>query len=365
MKRNFHFGGLARRVGICGAMMTCLLALAVFSGRFAAAETNPSLATVGHIQGSDISVGGAGQDVNAPRAADIASGNVVTVHSGDARLKLAAGGEIYICGPAKFTALQSGDEITLALEFGRLHVDVPAAVKLHVFTPAIVATPLDIKGGTRDLTVGLDLNNALCVVASSGAVRLEQQFTGESMIIPEAGDFSLQGGRLTPVAATGQACRCAAPPQVFPSQPAPEIASNTPPAAPKAAPSEPRAEFSAEVGVLANDSHPLPPEKQEVADVPPPAPEYKIILPPMMFSSSSPSSSVPTAETALLIRQIHVDPDWEFTGHVDAPEFAKAMSRALGESGEPRATAAPAATTPKGGGFWSTLKSIFTLGAAR
>jgi hypothetical protein len=60
----------------------------------------------------------------------------------------------------------------------------------------------------------------------------------------------------------------------------------------------------------------------------------------------------------LLVREAHVDPEYEFSGHIDAPAFAQALQHALGEG-----TSAPAQPAPepakRNRGFWSRLKSIF------
>src|SRR5580700_9001743 len=86
------------------------------------AQATPSNA-VGRLQGKDISVenglavatradqqqAGAGD----PAGALVVNGSIVTVHSGHAHMTLLAGGEVGICGPAKFTLLQSGNSITL------------------------------------------------------------------------------------------------------------------------------------------------------------------------------------------------------------------------------------------------------------
>jgi hypothetical protein len=328
------------------------------------------------VQGSDVSINDA---MKAGAAAqDIASGNVVTVHSGTARLQLAAGGEVSICGPAKFTVLDSGGgEVTLALEFGRMQLDLPPAALLRVLTPAIVARPLEIDRGKRNMTIGLDQDDSLCVLATSGAVQLEQEFSGERLIVPESGDFFLQSGQLVPVADTGQSCKCAPAPQMTqPSQyPAPESATIVPPTAatPAAAPTdnlpEPamQGESSVQVAVLsgANEEHPsLTSEKQAPVAAPPDEAQasYKIIVPPLVFSPGSPAppGEAPTPETALLIREVHADPDWQFTGHVDSPGFAQAMSSALGESG-PGSKASTTATSAsqKKRGFWSSVKRLF------
>ena len=123
------------------------------------------------------------------------NGSVLTVHDGKARLTLVAGGQVDICGPAKFTLLQSGPPITLALNFGRIHLQLPASTSLRIFTPTMIATPLDIGGASRDITAGLDLNDSLCVLATSGAIRLEQQFTGEIRSFRRLGEFFPVGGK--------------------------------------------------------------------------------------------------------------------------------------------------------------------------
>jgi len=331
----------------------CLLlgvAVLLLSAASVRAQDAP-LSIVGRIEGSDISVQGPstpGND-NETKTPSIMVGNgsVVTVHAGDARLTLVSGGEVDICGPAKFTLLQSGAAITLALDFGRLRVQLPASVSLRLFTPTIVATPIDISGGTRDITVGLDLDDSLCVLAASGALQLEHQFSGEKLIVPEAGEFFLNAGKLLPVAGKPGSCQCAAmqtrprpsfsepqeyakmvqpltAPAVTPSEPvAPSIAdSNTPPAPA----TTPDVEFS--VPAHANEEHPLAPPPRAPA---PPAPAATIpvytVVAPLSFTAGTPlpPPDDPPIDTVLLVRETQVQPTWEFQGHVDAPNFAVAI----------------------------------------
>src|SRR5260370_39625820 len=104
---------------------------------------------------------------------------------------VAAGVRRDSCGPANFTRFKSGPAVTLALNFGRMRVQLPAAAQLRIFTPTIVATPIDIGGAPRDFTVGPDLSDSLCLAATSGALRLEHQFTSEALIAPQSGEFFL------------------------------------------------------------------------------------------------------------------------------------------------------------------------------
>lgn len=360
-----------------------LLAVLLFFPVITRGQDAPSR-TVGRVQGKDISIeGGTAADNGGATAASsmyVANGSIVTVHSGHARMTLFAGGEVEICGPAKFTVLVSGDAITLALNFGRIHMALPAKTALRVFTPAVIGTPLDIGGAARDVTVGLNLDDSLCVLATSGAIQLEHQFTGEKLIVPEAGEFFLNGEKLLPVAGTPGSCQCTAD-EPIPASPATtaEFAVAVPSsAAPTAAPAEkssaaaPAPQSSAEYEVLAhaNGEHPVaPPAKDSPA-----APLVSVatdtaVAPALTFSANSTVPpprpyAGPSPDMIVLIREAQVSPEYEFSGHVAAPEFAQAMQNALGEK-----AAAPPAQTPadppadaskkKKGGFWSAVKRAF------
>src|SRR5271154_1348236 len=165
---------------------------------------------IARIEGNDISVeGSATANAAAPTAPGyVFNGSIVTVHTGKAKLTFVTGGEVDICGPAKITVLQSAGAVTLALSIGRVHMQLPAGAPIRVFTPTVIATPIDISGAPRDITLGLDLNDSLCVLATSGALRLEQQFTGEGLIVPQSGDFLIASGKLVPTAGVSGNCEC-------------------------------------------------------------------------------------------------------------------------------------------------------------
>jgi hypothetical protein len=367
-----------------------VLALVLFAPTHVRAQQTPP-GTVGRIEGADISVDGgtaAGNGSTLDAASIfVASGSVVTVHSGKARMTLIAGGQIDICGPAKFTLLQSSDAITLALSFGRMHVQLPASTALRIFTPTIIATPIGIDAGPRDITVGLDASDSLCVLAASGALRLEQQFTGEGLIVPQSGEFFLSEGKLVPVAGTPGTCQCAAlearvatpPPSPIPQagmsaslalSPAPPVVVEPKPASAADAPAvnePPAAEPEIQYSVLAhaNDVHPNASAPKPAAPAPAPpntSVEYKIELPPMSFSSASPNPpAAATEQTVLLIRYARVTPGWEFSGHVDAPhaELVAQRKPAPVATSDASSSQAQAAPPKKKDGFWTRLKHAF------
>ena len=324
-------------------------------------------------------LGGGGAAANIPTAGGLSyvfNGSIVTVHTGRAKLTFAVGGEVDICGPAKITVLDSAGSITLALSIGRIHLQLPAGSPVRVFTPTIIATPIDIGGAARDITLGLDLNDSLCVLATSGALRLEQQFTGEGLIVPQAGDFVIAPGKLMPTAGGAGNCECAtkqaqsAPPPNIPllgvssaSQLQTPEANAAPPPAAKGKPAiPPAAEPNVQLRVLAkeDEAHPLPQAEKNAPPPPPPptaTPIYKIVIPPLSFSATSPSPPEdPSIDAVLLVRTVHVEPEYEFSGHVEPPTLvstANSSATKAGKTKEPK-------PQKSGGGFWAGLKRFFS-----
>ena len=346
---------------------------------------------IGRVEGNDVSVdngttGGSSPAATTPGSPSfVFNGSVLTVHDGKARLTLVAGGQVDICGPAKFTLLQSGASITLALNFGRVHLQLPASTPLRIFTPTMIATPLDIGGANRDIIAGLDMNDSLCVVATSGAIRLEQQFTGAGLIVPQSGEFFLSAGNLVPVAGTPGSCECTPmhvqslpPPQIpvmgvtsrdqlnveqYPSESAPTPAPPTAPPTETAA-KEPAPEPNVQLRILAgaNETHPTLPAPKDAAPPPPivSVPEYKIILPPLVYSASSfpAPPQDPAIEAVLLVRTVHVEPDYQFTGHVEAPHLNAVAQKSSSSPGKQGAGEGNSSGGKKEG-FWARLKRAF------
>ncbi|MFZ3216518.1 MAG: hypothetical protein WA192_10705 [Candidatus Acidiferrales bacterium] len=367
------------------ALLFLALAAVLASPRAARAQQAPPGA-IGTVAGSDVSVENGASPDNSPAPASasagfVFNGSVVTVHDGKAHLTLAAGGQVDICGPAKFTLLETGEAITLALNFGRIHLQLPARTALRIFTPTIIATPLDIGGASRDITAGLDMNDSLCVLATSGAIRLEQQFTGAGLIVPQSGEFFLSAGNLVPVAGTPGSCECTPlhaqalpPPQIpvmgvtspdqlqteqYPSEPSPAPKSASADAA-KEPPPEPNVQLK--VLASANDIHPTPPAPKPAA-APPPAvsfPEYKIILPPLVYSASSLPAPPedPAIGAVLLVRTVHVEPDYQFTGRVEAPHLETVAEKGSSQPGKQPPSSGSSSANKKEG-FWARLKRAF------
>ena len=213
LKQSSRFGNKPRRQSVATLYAAALLALlAIFAAAAPPlhAQEHWPPGAVARFTGDDISFEGSalGPPIPGGTSFFISSGTVLTVHSGDARLNFPGGGIVDICGPAKLTLLESNTVYTIALNFGRVHVQLADPTQLHVFTPFVMATPISIAEEARDLTIGLDINDRMCVFAAQGAARLEDQFSSEGLMVPQLGEFFLSGEKLAPTGGEAGTCRC-------------------------------------------------------------------------------------------------------------------------------------------------------------
>lgn len=262
--------------------------------------------TIGRIEGSFTARGQVSiTQEGAASVTTLLSGTEVTVANGNARMTLLDGSEIDVCGPANFSVLKSGGAITLALNHGRVHGRVSPDVPLVIYTAMIVATPVSISREPRDFVIALDSAGTLGIRAQHGAVRLEQQFTGQSVLVPRYAEMQVRNGELETLAAAAPgSCHCEIP-MVAKAQPAPAV-NATPVAKPP------------QVSIAA----PNPPkEHTERVEPPRPAaeiPTFTAVMPPLTFDANSPAPPPSThPEMVLLIREVRVQPATVFTGRVE------------------------------------------------
>jgi hypothetical protein len=89
-------------------------------------------------------------------------------------------------------------------------------------------------------------------------------------------------------------------------------------------------------------------------------PIYTVVLPLLVFSASNPAPPPdPGPDMAVLIREAQVSPDWEFSGHVAAPNFATDLQHALGENALVPAKKPSAKPVGKKRGFWASIRRLF------
>jgi hypothetical protein len=304
----------------------------------------PSYDTVGAIEGEAISVQGPlNIEVLQGRTRTILrSGSDVHVNSGRARIDLIEGGEISVCGPAHFSVLKSVNLLTLALDTGVIHAHIERQPALTIYTAQIQAKPFAIGEAPQDVLVGFDQTGAMCIRADSGAVRVEQQLTAQSVVIPQAGEVLITNGQVETLRSGVTHCACelqlakTLPPpldlshaanlqEIGPSKNA-AAARDVPKAAPKEAPAEisrlatPR-EIEKRKSTTPPDT-PKPAEKDASKD----GPVYQVYMPPLSYDATAkvqPDNFDP--QLIVLVRRVRVRPTLIFQGSVkDAPVIAKA-----------------------------------------
>jgi hypothetical protein len=82
----------------------------------------------------------------------------------------------------------------VALDSGTIHARVEGNLTLNVFTAQILAKTVAIGDGPQDVLVGFDTPGLLCARAGRGALRLEEQFGGQSVMVPQGGDVVVANG---------------------------------------------------------------------------------------------------------------------------------------------------------------------------
>ncbi|HEX2715841.1 MAG TPA: hypothetical protein VHM88_26965 [Candidatus Acidoferrales bacterium] len=254
--------------------------------------------TVGRIEGEDIAVKGAVEVEEGRSITLLASGSEVTVRSGQARLLLAEGGEIGIYSPAHLSLLKFGGAITLALDYGRIHARLDQGTPLTVYTPLVVATPISIGEKLHDVTVNLEATGAMCMLAERGALRVVQQLTGQSILVPQGGEVAFTGGALDNLGGTAGSYQC-------------DLLSARASLPPWPKPPELSVPVLTNLGRHnpANTEEPNPPAIEE--------PIYNGMMPPLTFDAAGPAPPPSPSEVIPLAHEVRVRPVEVFTGRVE------------------------------------------------
>ena len=278
------------------AFALCAMALAFFHPHALAAPVAPQSSpagqeAIGRVSGDDVSVTGevSFERQNGRTTALLASGSELMVRSGEAKVDLPGIGDLILCGPADLSIVKSGPAITIAVNYGQVHLQISATAQLTIYTPLLIATPQAIGDRDRDVTVGLEQSGDLCITAISGAMRIEEQFSTESLIVPQGGDVLIDRGELRSMHTGSRKCSCELLVSQATSQT--EMQLN---AAAHTSPNVPPARRSAEAGDQ---------------------PIYRIDVP-LTFNASSFTPVGPSPEALVIIRESVADPANSFRGIV-------------------------------------------------
>ncbi|HYA62211.1 MAG TPA: hypothetical protein VED66_03360 [Candidatus Sulfotelmatobacter sp.] len=287
-----------------------MLSISVRVLRAARADNPPMPDAIGAIEGDAISVQGpmTMDSGNGQVRTILRSGSEVRVKSGQAHIELVEGGDITICGPAHFSLLKSGGGLTIALDVGTIHAHVEGQLVLTVYTAQIQAHPVAIGNGPQDALVGLDASGAMCIRANSGAVRIEQQLTGQSLLIPQNGDVSLTNGQLESLQSSPGHCAC-------------ELQVSTK-----------QTVVVTQVSALASTEELKKKAPDPKPDTPPQAaleqkeePVYQVFMPPLHYDARDKAQQEYDPSLIILVRRARVRPTLIFQGKVEGdPVVAQA-----------------------------------------
>jgi len=302
--------------------------------------------SIGVIEGEAIAITGpmSVEVVHGQVKTVLRSGSDVRVKSGKARIDLVEGGLITICGPAHLSILKSGGAITVALESGTIHAHVQQSPILTVYTAQIKAQPLAIGDADEDLLVGFDSPGVMCVRAAKGAVRLEQQLSGQSIVIPQTGDVLLTNGQLESLKTSTGRCLCDLAPM------------NAPADAQTGTTTGAGADPQPQVGQLATaedlrkrtfDAKPNLPAPQAEKSAPKEEPIYQVIAPPLVYIANAKTQPEFDPSMIILVRRVRVRPTVIFQGRVlDEPAVAAAVTTTASNAAPPpSAPSKPAANS--------------------
>lgn len=299
-----------RRVALPVAAIATLGA-ALFAAA-AARPDDPGTDAVGVIDGESIAVSGPMrvETVHGQVKTVLRSGSDVRVKSGSARIDLVEGGWIAACGPAHFSVLKSGTSLTVALDSGTIHAHIEGDPALTIYTPQIQAQTISIGGGQQDILVGFDTPGAICVRANRGAVRLEQQLTGQNLVVPQAGNVLVLNGQLDSLRTSAGRCSCE--PQMAKAASPPDVEVSRP------ATTQELREKSVEPKTAAETA---PAEKSSVKE----EPIYQVFMPPLVYDAHAKVQPEFDPKMIVLIRRVRVRPTLIFQGRVEGETVASAL----------------------------------------
>ena len=294
-----------------GTAFLLVAAVALFVAAFKSAAARPDNPppgdAVGLIEGEAIAVTGpmSVDTVNGQIVTMLRSGSDVRVKSGSARIKLVEGGQISICGPAHLSVLKSGTALTIALDTGTIHAHIERQPILTMYTPQIQAQPVAIGDGAQDTVVGFDAAGAMCIRTNRGALRLEQQLTGQSVLVPQGGDVFLSSGQIDSLRTSSAPGHCSCELQVVEATPQqPEISHLA------------TAEEVRRTVEVQDVKPKMPNVEAQKPLAPKEEPIYQVFVPPLIFDAKAAVQPEVDTKMIVLIRRVRVRPTLIFQGRV-------------------------------------------------
>lgn len=328
----------AQAARLAGAAV-CLLIPSVLGAGALPQEAQSEI--IGTIEGQAIAVKGpmSVQVVGNEVKTLLRSGADVRVKMGRAKIELSEGGSIAICGPAHISMLKKARELTIALDSGTIHARIEGNLTLNVFTAQILAKSIAIGDGPQDVLVGFDTPGLMCVRAGLGAVRLQEQFGAQNVVVPQGSDVVLANGQLEGMRPNSALCACESyePRETAAAPNVPEIS--------RLASSE---EVRKSAAAQRNWPAPKPQLPAAFPSKPPVEPTYQVFMPPLRYDASQKVQDEPDPKLIVLVRRVRVRPTLIFEGRVEGdpvPSAAQPITTAAATPKSEPKTTAPASAS--------------------
>ena len=317
-----------------------IVCAALIAAAVARPDETPSDA-VGVIDGESVSVTGpmSMEAVNGQAKTMLRSGSDVRVKSGAARIDLIEGGQVSICGPAHLSVLKSGGSLTIALDTGTIHVLIEGDLPLNIYTPQIQAHTVAVGGGPRDALVGFDSSGAMCVRANRGAIQLEQQLTGQNVLLPQGGDVFIFNGQLENLRSSAGHCACEL-----------QTMKETPAQVGQLATAEDTRKQAAEAKP---NMPPAPRDPTPAAE----EPVYHVFMPPLIYDAKAKVQPEADLRMIVVMRRVHVRPALIFQGRVEGVAAA-ATAATPAKPPAPAAAAVPKPAAPTSDSFSKRVRNF-------
>jgi hypothetical protein len=329
----------------CAVVCAGIFVVAAAKTATVATPDQPASDAVGLIEGEDIAVTGpmSVEVVSGQTKTVLRSGSDVRVKSGQARISLVEGGQISICGPAHFSVLKSGGALTVALESGAIHARVEREPALTVYTAEVQAQTVAIGDDPREILVGFESPGMMCIRTYRGALRVEQQLSGRSVIVPQGVDVTLANGQIDAMRNGSGHCQCEL--QIAKAPPVPAPGNGTSARVGETG--------SGETAPNASDA-PASGERTEKKE----EPIYTVVMPPLRFDANAKVQPEPDPRLMTIVRRVRVRPTLVFQGRVEG-EAVSAAAATAPQPPAPVASAPAKAAPPAQGSVVDRVRSFF------
>jgi hypothetical protein len=214
---------------------------------------------------------------------------------------------------------------------------------LTVYTAEIQAQTVAIGDDPREILVGFASPGMMCIRTFRGALRVEQQLSGRSVIVPQGVDVMLENAQIDAMRNGSGQCKCEL-----------QIAKSRTISAPGMGTSarvtdSGNSEAAQNTGETTHEAGGEKSDKKE-------EPIYTVIMPPLRFDANAKVQAELDPRLMVIVRRVRVRPTLVFQGRVEEEPVATAVATAP----QPPVASAPAKTpAPPQGSVVDRVRSYF------